>query len=126
MPNANPHLLPLGVTVDGGVASLSAIPVGARVELEAGWPATDAETYAYFDRDSQTVSTRREAMRVAWYTSDGAFGTESTGRDETDPATTTRNVWTAPTAAREARLWVVLRDSRGGVDAAAYDVTVKP
>lgn len=126
VPNANPHLLPLGVTVDGAVASLSAIAVGARVELEAGWPATDAETYAYFDPGSQTLSTKREAMRVSWYTSDGAFDTESTGRDEADPATTTRNAWTAPTTARAARLWVVLRDSRGGVDTATYDVTVGP
>jgi hypothetical protein len=126
VPNANPHLLPLGITVDGADASLSAIPAGARVELEAGWPATDAETYAYFDPGSQTLSTKREAMRVSWYTSDGAFDTESTGRDETDPATTTRNAWAAPTKARQARLWVVLRDSRGGVDTATYDVTVGP
>ena len=63
-------------------------------------------------------------MQVAWYSTDGAFDTESTGRAETDPATTTSNGWSAPsTAATEpVHLWVVLRDSRGGVDFAAYDV----
>jgi hypothetical protein len=34
VPNANPHLLPLAVTIDGAVASLNAIPPGARSGVE--------------------------------------------------------------------------------------------
>ncbi len=125
VPNANPHLSPLVATVAGRPASLDAIPPGAGVALEASWPPGDAETFAYFDQASQTVTTQREAMRVAWYVTAGVLSTESTGRDADDPATTTDNVWVAPSLGT-ATLWLVLRDSRGGVDYATYAVTVAP
>jgi hypothetical protein len=125
VPNANPHLLPLGVTIDGSPAALDAIPKGARVTLEASWPEGDAESYVYFDPASQALVTRREAMRVAWYASAGTFDAESTGRGEGDPSTTSTNAWTAP-GSGTAYLWLVLRDSRGGGDFAEYQVNVRP
>lgn len=124
-PNANPHLLPLVATVGGAAASFDAVSPGASVHLEAGWLAADAETYAYFDPAAQSLVTRRESMRVAWYASAGVLDTESTGRAEDDPSTVTDNVWTAPTSGR-ADLWLVLRDGRGGVDFATYPIRVAP
>jgi hypothetical protein len=124
--NQNPALLPLAATIHGAAATLTALPLGARVDFVASWPGAAAETYAYFDLASQTVTSQREAMSVAWYSSAGTFDTESTGRAASDTAPSTGNGWTAPGTAGTAHLWIVLRDSRGGVDFAAYDVVVTP
>ena len=62
-------------------------------------------------------------MQVAWYSSGGTLDTESTGRAGDDPATTSDG-WTAPSQAGTVHLWIVLRDSRGGVDYASQDVVV--
>jgi hypothetical protein len=122
--NVNPKLAPLTATVSGAAASFTAIPAGARVTLTASWTAADAESYAYYDPESQTVITKRESMRVAWYATDGSLDSESTGRAETDLATNTTDGWSAPTTTGTVHLWVVLRDSRGGVDFASYDANV--
>ncbi len=126
LPNQNPHLAPLVATLGAQSVNFSAVPSGARLALQASWSASDAESYAYFDPATQVISTRREAMSVAWYASTGQFDTESTGRAEDDLALDTVNTWTAPSNAGPARLWIVLRDSRGGVDFATYDVTLLP
>jgi hypothetical protein len=123
--NQNPQLLPLQAAIGSAPAALTAIPAGARVTLEASWPASSAETFAYYDEASQTVTSQRESMQVAWYVSGGTLDTESTGRAANDPATTTDDGWTAPGAAGTVHLWVVLRDSRGGVDFASYDLEVE-
>jgi len=68
----------------------------------------------------------RESMRVSWFASAGSFEHEVTGRDEGDLATTTDNSWSAPATAGPVHLWIVLRDSRGGVDFAAYELQVAP
>ena len=122
--NQNPQLLPLGASLDGVPVALTAIPAGGRVTLEASWPAASAETFAYFDPVSQTVTSQREAMQVAFYVSGGALDTESTGRAADDLATATDDGWNAPAVATTVHLWVVLRDSRGGVGFAAYDLIV--
>jgi hypothetical protein len=124
--NLNPTLAPLTATVDGAAESLATMHAGTRVILTASWPAASAESFAYFDPASQTVTTQRESMQVAWYTSGGALDTESTGRAENDPATSTTDGWSVPSTAGTAHLWIVLRDSRGGVDFASYDVEVVP
>jgi hypothetical protein len=122
--NQNPTLAPLTATLGGAPVDLAHVPAGAKVTLTASWPDAAAETYAYFDPPSQTVSTKRESMRVAWYSTDGTFGTESNGRAADDPATSVTNDFTAPSATTTVHAWVVLRDSRGGVDFAAYDLGV--
>jgi hypothetical protein len=124
--NVNPQLLGITATLDGSAVALNAIPTGARVSLEASWPAASAETFAYYDPVSQTVTTQREAMQVAWYSSGGALDNESTGRASDDMATTTDDGFVAPGTAGTVLLWVVLRDSRGGVDFTEVDLTVGP
>lgn len=126
VPNSNPELLPLTATIGGAPATFASIPSGARVALQASWPASSAETYAYFDAASDTVTTQREAMSVAWFSSGGALDAEATGRAADDFATRSDNGFTAPTAAGTVHLWIVLRDSRGGVDFASYDLAVDP
>ena len=124
--NKNTQLQPLVAKMNGSAVALGAIPAGARVTLEASWPAASAEKFAYYDPSSQTVTTQREAMQVAWYASDGSFDTESTGRASGDVATTSDDDFQAPADAKTTHVWIVLRDSRGGVDFGRYDlVTVR-
>ena len=113
-------------TAGGPGAPLGEIPVDARVELSVSWAASDAESYTYYDRAQQVLSQRREAMRVSWYTNAGTLDTESTGRAENDLALTAQNHWLAPENPGTYWLWVVLRDSRGGVDFASYRLSVQP
>ncbi|HEX3345037.1 MAG TPA: hypothetical protein VHS09_10725 [Polyangiaceae bacterium] len=124
--NQNPQLLPLTASVGGAPVPLTGIPTGARVTFEASWPDASAETFAYYDPGSETVTTQRESMQVAWYSSAGVLDRESTGRAADDSATTTDDGWDAPAAAGTVHLWLVLRDSRGGVDFAPYDLVVGP
>ena len=125
VPNTNPSLLPLSASIDGAAVPLTTVPAGSRVDLTASWPAGSAETYAYYDASSDSVTTQREAMSIAWYTSAGGFDVESTTREGDDPATSSSNTWTAPGPGVTTHLWVVLRDSRGGVDFATYDVATQ-
>jgi len=90
------------------------------------WSAADAESYAYFDRAAQAITVRREAMSVSWYVSAGELETETTGRSEADLTLASSNAWTAPSGPESVRLWIVLRDSRGGRDFAQYELAVQP
>ena len=83
-----------------------------------------AEAGSTRDADSQTLVDHREAMTVAWYANAGAFATERTGRGENDTTLFASNTWTAPATAGTAHLWVVLSDSRGGVDFLEVTLTV--
>ena len=123
-PNQNPKLLPLTASVGGVAATLDRIPVGARVSFEAGWPADAAETFVVIDLASQALVTQRESLRVSWFATGGVFDADRTGRDESDPATTSDNGWASPAQPGTVHLWMVLRDSRGGIDFASYGLVV--
>jgi hypothetical protein len=123
--NQNPQLTPLVAADEGQPVALDALPAGRKITFTVGWTAASPESYPVLDPASQTLVDHREAMRVSWFATSGAFAEERTGRDETDPALTTSDDWTAPANPGPAHLWVVLRDSRGGVDFASYQLTVK-
>jgi hypothetical protein len=119
--NQNPTLV--GVT---GSLSLDAVPAGATVTLTAAWTADSPEVYPVLDLATQTLVDHRESMRVSWYATAGAFTDERTGRDENDPALDTSNTFTAPTTPGTVHVFVVLRDSRGGVAWAYQPLVVVP
>jgi len=129
--NQNPHLA--GVTLDDGVnppvrlmpAAVAHVGHGQKVTLEADWTDTSPESYPAFDVLTRTLKTHRESLVVSWYATSGVFAHDSTGRGEDETDLTTTNEWTAGPAGL-VHLWVVLRDSRGGTDFAAYDVEVDP
>ena len=102
------------------------MPPGAHVTLEASWSADAAETFPVYDIRSVTLSPQREALRVSWFATSGAFDHDVSGRTADDPALTADNVWVAPSTAGPAHLWLVLRDSRGGVDFAEYELDIAP
>jgi hypothetical protein len=117
----------------GGVTTGITVSRGQRVTLEVAWPSCPAspsacggaESYVYIDPSSKELATARESIVASWYATAGAFDCDRVGRDGTDPALTADNAWTAPGSAGTVRLWVVLRDARGGVGWASYAVLVE-
>lgn len=85
-----------------------------------------AETYVAFDTSSRELASRGEAMRVSWFSTAGSFESDHTGRSEEEMGhTDSDNAWTAPSEAGTVHLWVVLRDSRGGIDWRSYTLVVE-
>lgn len=123
--NENPALLPLEARIEGVPTALDAIAHGARVALRAAWNPASAESYVVLDAASQTLETRRESLRVSWYATGGTFDQDRTGRGDDEPESFADNVWTAPDAPGVVHLWTVLRDARGGIAFADYDVVVR-
>ncbi len=113
--NTNPTLDPIDLT---------SVPADTEIELTATWPAGAAETYLFFDAFSQMLVDRREAMRVSWFATAGSLAVDATLVDEDDPATMASTTWHTP-AAGPVFLWVVLRDSRGGIAARELEITVE-
>ncbi len=87
---------------------------------------TGAESYLWPDPETRTVHGRREAITISWFSDRGVFADEQTGRTEDDAdGVDASNVWTAPTERGPVRLWIVLRDDRGGVGWGEYLVQVE-
>jgi hypothetical protein len=84
-----------------------------------------AEPYVYYDPLARSLTDRREAMRVSWFSGAGSFEDDHTGRREDELDSFSDGLWTAPNVAGPAHLWVVLRDSRGGVTWQSYVVEVQ-
>lgn len=88
---------------------------------------TGAERYVAFDLETRALRERREAMRLSWFVVQGG-GTvrdDRTGADESETAVTTANRYTAPSTPGDYPLWLVLRDSRGGVGWKSYTIHVE-
>jgi hypothetical protein len=123
--NQNPVLDGVAASVNGGVtqplegsdagAGLP-IPAGATVTFAASWPAESAESFPVFDQQSRTLVTQRENLITSWFVTAGAMALDEVEVAGTDSSTSASNQWTAPATAGTVHLWVVLRDSRGGVD----------
>jgi hypothetical protein len=104
-------------------ASLS-VKAGHEVTFRAQWSAESPESFPVFDVQAFNLSDVRESLRVSWFSTEGEFERERTGRSGEESELFTENTWMAPTQRGLVHLWVVLRDSRGGVDFAAFDVNV--
>ena len=114
--NRNPMLDP---------PALTRVAPDTDVTLTASWPADAAETYLYYDPLSQALVTRREAMRLSWFSTGGTLTVDASAVAETDPSTSVSTTWHTP-ASGAAYLWLVLRDSRGGIASQAVRVIVEP
>lgn len=86
---------------------------------------TGAERFVAFDIETQALADQRESIAVAWFATAGSFDSDRTGRSAADPAVTSDNGWTAPATPGPVRLWVVLRDDRGGTGWAEYALEVR-
>jgi hypothetical protein len=74
------------------------------------------------------VEARREAIKVAWFTSRGRFSEEQTGLDESEAGDIheTANEWIVPREPGRATVWLVIRDSRGGQSWQTFHFDVLP
>ncbi|MGH7282438.1 MAG: hypothetical protein ACRELY_13000 [Polyangiaceae bacterium] len=122
--NRNPAPPVISASVAGASVDFASIPANARVTFRATWTADDAESFVVYDPSSVSVVDARESIRVSWFASGGSFDADRTGRDASDTTTFTENGWAAPSSGI-VHLWVVMRDSRGGVSFAGADLTVK-
>ncbi len=129
--NRNPALAGVFAVAGGATRELprqgadeaAATPVGPSrdVALLALWGDDAAERYVLVDPATRALAERTEALEVAWFTDGGWFERDRTAPDATGTASV--NVLHLDAEARGgARVWVVLRDERGGVDAARLAV----
>jgi hypothetical protein len=127
-PNRNPRLDPLVVRAFGAAVALDAAPRDAPLELEVSWPEEDEEPYLAFDPGTQALVTRVESMRIAWYASGGELEAAKRTAEAVPPGEArtrvARNVL-RPAGVGVTRVWVVVRDDRGGVAASRYDIVVR-
>jgi hypothetical protein len=101
------------------------VTVGQAVTLEARWPDGSAELFPVYNISSRELEDQHESMRLAWFATGGKFEHDRTGRTDLEfAATDTRNLWTAPETPGTVHMWLVLRDSRGGVDFAEATIEV--
>jgi hypothetical protein len=74
-----------------------------------------AEPYLLFDPTARTLVTRREEIRVSWFATGGELAEDVVGRSADETKNDVENAFTAPSKAGEVRLWLVIRDDRGGI-----------
>jgi len=87
---------------------------------------TGSEAYGYVDPTTGELSARHESMRVAWFSTSGAFEDDHTGVVEDDYLkTSSDNAWQAPSTPGLVFMWVVLRDARGGSDWQSFHLQVE-
>jgi hypothetical protein len=125
LPNRNPKLADVSASLDGAPIALDALPADAVITLRASWTADDAETFPVLDLETHALVDTREAMRVSWFGTDGNFALDRSGRAPDDPLTYAETSFHTPSTPGPLSLWVVLRDSRGGVDWRSVEAGVR-
>lgn len=132
-PNRNPAIASLTARVEGVETSSAALARGGvgpgrEVSLGVRWTAEDSEEFPAYDPASAALVRRRESMRVSWFTTGGTMERDRTGRSEVDGDAglfDTENRWTSPAELGPVWIYVVLRDSRGGVSWLGVQVEVR-
>jgi hypothetical protein len=122
--NRNPTIAAL--SIDGKPAAAEAtVAPGARAGFALSWPPEAREPFPIFDLARRELVDHVEELTASWFVTAGSVEHDRTGRPETDPDTTVTNVWTAPLTTGPVKLWVVLRDNRGGTAVAEYTIQVQ-
>jgi hypothetical protein len=116
---------PAKASCGDGICSPGEDAASCAADCKAPHGCGGAERFVYYDPGSQALSPRREAMAVSWFSTAGSFASDRTGQDEAAARRNADNTWTAPARAGEVVLWVVLRDSRGGVTWKRYRLAVR-
>ena len=127
--NAAPALAPLAMhdaATGEPIDPTAPIAAGRDVALVASWPAGAAEDYLWYDPVAQALVTRHEGMRVSWFATGGAIDVDSSGVAEDDPQTlAVSTTWHAPTEPGPTWVFLVLRDTRGGLATQTIALTVR-
>lgn len=118
--NRHPAIEQLSLRVQGAARDFGALPPSASVALELALAPDARERYARFDHRSGRVVLEQERLSATWYASAGRLEHGS----QTLATLGATNLWHSPAHAQAVRLWVVVRDDRGGVAAQTFDLTV--
>jgi hypothetical protein len=129
--NTNPTLQGLAIVASDGsradiLAGPATVAAGSAVALVASASPDSAESFPVYDSVAQVLNPQVETLSVSWFASDGKFKDD---RVDADPASLeAQNTWTAPqvTAGETIPVWVVMRDTRGGVAFVSTALTVVP
>lgn len=110
--NENPRIDGVRFATDGEMAPFvddTPLPTATAIDLELAIDPSTAET-----NDDGT----QEILRTTWFVSGGETDAERTTFIPNDPTATferlATNSWTLPEAGRDAALYLVIRDDRGG------------
>jgi hypothetical protein len=115
-----------GSACEDGICGFDETVMSCAADCKPSRGCGGAEHYLYYDLDQHSFVERREGMRVAWFATAGSFRDARTGREESDAGSSfSDNEWTAPSQSGEVRLWIVLRDDRGGVAWQSYRLVVE-
>jgi hypothetical protein len=126
-PNRNPVIASLAFSVNGAAidrsASPIALPATTTVDVEITWAAGSAETFALFDPGTSQVLSAAETLTVSWYVTGGELAGGAAAI--ADPGQlTSATAWTTPAGPATLEMVTLLRDSRGGSDAARTVLSV--
>lgn len=129
--NTNPILQGLAMVAADGtrtdiLAGQGMVNSGSVFVLAASASPESAETFPVYDSVAQTLNEQVETLSVSWFASDGKFKDDRVDADPT--SLEAQNTWTAPQVSESQTipLWVVMRDTRGGVVFASTALTVVP
>jgi hypothetical protein len=136
-PNVNPTLAAVTLDPDGAGTPLyeagdtvfapGSVGAGQLITFEARWEPAVQETFEVYDLTTHLLAEQTESLRLSWFATAGEFEHERTGRTADEAGTAfTRNTWRAPAVAGRVHVFLVLRDSRGGVDFATAELEVTP
>jgi hypothetical protein len=103
-PNQNPRLS-VEARLEGAPMDFSALPLGQALTLVP--TLDDPETYALIDPRTFELTFDVETRQVAWFVTDGELLPATTRAEPT--------TWRSPSTPGRGTLWVVARDSRGGL-----------
>jgi hypothetical protein len=109
--------------LDSGPQNVTA---GSLLTVEATFVDGSAETFPVYDPQSETLVSQQESLHMSWFVTGGTFEHDRTGVAAGEFVPSTSNQWTAPEQADTIYLWLVLRDSRGGIDYKGYQIQVVP
>lgn len=139
-PNTNPTIERLSIQGASGDEQMlfpadppsgaNTVAPGETLSLRATWPACDeapcegAEPYLVLDPQTRELRPRMERIRVSWYTTAGHFERDTSDGGTGETPQVAENKWTAPETPGPLRLWLVIRDDRGGASWQEYRLTV--
>jgi hypothetical protein len=121
--NRNPQLTAVWATDGASGQPKSELPRAQVAQLHARFSPDSAEPFPILAPGAEQLTDARESLQLAWFADGGRFALAHTAPPP--GATDDSNSWTAPDTAGPVTVWIVLRDSRGGVDFTTLTLSVR-
>jgi hypothetical protein len=125
--NQNPTLDEVHVTqlssASTSTRTVSGLEIAPSQQIELVARGSEAEPYKLIDGNCQLLSFN-ERLAFSWFTNRGDLGRRVTSEDRPTTVYTAPNAADLPSGRTRVRLYVVIRDGRGGSDHRTFDLTV--